>query len=106
MRIIKELDQEIVSKILLIAEQKGSKKFTISNKTCEAQALSTRNTLIDYIKNPDAFAPEDVIRLTTDILELSRKCKRKYAKSGPEQEEYGGEEEEEEPSHQATPHHQ
>jgi hypothetical protein len=33
MRIIKELDQEIVSKILLIADQKGSKKFTISNKT-------------------------------------------------------------------------
>lgn len=35
MRIIKELDQDIVSKVLLIAEQKGGKKFTISNKVYE-----------------------------------------------------------------------
>lgn len=32
MRIIKELDQDIISKILLIADQKGAKKFTITNK--------------------------------------------------------------------------
>jgi hypothetical protein len=32
LKIIKELDQEIVRKILLIAESKGAKKFTISYK--------------------------------------------------------------------------
>lgn len=68
MRIIKELDQDIVSKILLIAEQKGGKKYTISNKNCEEQAVNTRNLLIDYIKSPDSFTNEDVISLTTDIL--------------------------------------
>lgn len=54
MRIIKELDQDIVSKILLIAEQRGSKKFTIRNKDYEAEAVDTRNRLIDYIKHSEA----------------------------------------------------
>jgi hypothetical protein len=81
MRIIKELDQDIVSKVLLIAEQRGAKKFTISNKDYEEEAVSTRNTLIDYIKNADGFAKDDVIALTTHILELSRKCKRRNCKS-------------------------
>lgn len=77
MRIIKELDQDIVSKVLLIAEQKGGKKFTISNKVYEEEAIATRNKLIAYIQNSEGFRPEDVIQMTTEILELSRKCKRK-----------------------------
>lgn len=68
MRIIKELDQDIVSKILLIAEQRGSKKFTIRNKDYETEAVDTRNRLIDYIKNSEGASEQDVIALTTDIL--------------------------------------
>jgi hypothetical protein len=90
MRIIKELDQDIVSKVLLIAEQRGAKKFAIRNKDYEAEAVRTRNRLIDYIKDSEGASEQDVIALTTDILELSRKCKRKSCK-----EEEGGEEEEE-----------
>ena len=52
MRIIKELDPDILSKILLIAYQRGAKKFTISNKNYEEEAVNTRNNLIDYIINP------------------------------------------------------
>ncbi len=80
MRIIKELDQDIVSKVLLIAEQRGGKKFTIRNKDYEAEAVGTRNRLIDYIKHAEGTSEQDVIALTTDILELSRKCKRKTCK--------------------------
>lgn len=80
MRILKELDQDILSKILLIAEQKGSKKFALNNKDYTEEATTTRNTLIDYIQDPTQFQPEDIIKLTIKILELSRKCKRRTSK--------------------------
>ena len=35
LHIIKELDQDLISKMLLIAEEKGDKKFVISNSHTE-----------------------------------------------------------------------
>lgn len=61
MRILKELDQDIVNKILLIAEQKGGKKFAVGNKECKEEAVGTRNRLIDYIQGSTQFKTEDVI---------------------------------------------
>lgn len=81
LKIIKELDQEIVRKILLIAESKGAKKFTISYKKYEEDAINTRDRLIDFIQNDNAFQDEDIINLASQILELSKKCKRKSKKN-------------------------
>ncbi len=65
----------------MIAESKGAKKFTISYKKYEEDAISTRDRLIDFIQNDSAFQDEDIINLACQILDLSKKCKRKSKKN-------------------------
>jgi len=47
---VKELDQGIINKILLLAEWKGENKFVINREEDHSFACTLRNTLIDFVK--------------------------------------------------------
>lgn len=51
LKIIRELDQDIINKILLIAELKGEKKFTVTKEEFQADACILRNTIIDFLED-------------------------------------------------------
>ena len=84
LHLIKELDQDLISKILLIAEEKADKKYVISNNhTAEYhdEALELRDRLIEIII--DTSSPpekEAILSLAKQMLNFSRKCKRKNVK--------------------------
>ena len=87
LHIIKELDQDLISKMLLIAEEKGDKKYVISNnhtQEYQQEAAKLRDQLIDLIIDKDLPADsQHVLTLAKQMLEISRRCKRKNYKDKP-----------------------
>lgn len=77
LRIVKELDQAIINKILLLAEWKGENKFVISEEQDYSYACALRNSLVDYVKDQTTLNGAQAVALASNILQISKKCKRK-----------------------------